>query len=198
MDLTKDTPQTAAILRKIKDLENAGYFFEAADGSLELLMKKELGQYRQFFELAEFRVIIENRGTGGLLSSAIIKVRVDGRERLTVAEGDGPVNALDQALRKALYEFYPQLKDVHLTDFKVRVLDADQGTGARVRVLIETRDAQRIWGTVGVSTNLIEAAWDALVDSIEYRLLKDAERAGAVRPASLDTAPPVPPVAHVA
>ena len=137
-------------------------------------MKKALGQHRNFFDLVGFRVIVENRNEGAVVSEATIKVRVNGVLENTVGEGDGPINALDQALRKALTKFYPSLQDVRLTDFKVRVLDAKEGTAAKVRVLIESSDSKDSWGTVGVSENIIEASWEALVDSIDYKLLKDS------------------------
>ena len=173
--LGKDTPETRAIIDEVKKMESEGYQFEGAEASFEILLKKALGKHRSFFDLVSFRVIVENRGDQKLVSEATIKVKVNGVLENTVGEGDGPVNALDQALRKALTKFYPSLKEVHLTDFKVRVLDAKEGTGAKVRVLIESRDKKDSWGTVGVSENIIEASWDALVDSIDYKLLKDSE-----------------------
>ncbi len=172
--MNKDTPEAKAIIEKVKAMESEGYQFEEAEASFEILLKKALGQHRNFFDLVGFRVIVENRGDGKLISEATIKLKVNGVLENTVGEGDGPINALDEALRKALTKFYPSLKDVHLTDFKVRVLDAKEGTGAKVRVLIESRDKKDTWGTVGVSENIIEASWGALVDSIDYKLLKDS------------------------
>ncbi len=172
-DLTKDSPETKAIIKRLKELEMEGYQFEAAESSFELVIRKHLGKYRPFFELVHFKTIgeqpSEEKDTS---SSAIVKIRVDGTEEITVAEGDGPVNALDQALRKALEVFYPILKHVSLTDYKVRVLDSKQASAARVRVLIESTDGMRTWTTVGVSTDIIQASWLALVDSIEYRLMQ--------------------------
>ena len=171
--LDKNTPEAKAVIDEVKKMESEGYQFEGAEASFELLLKKALGKHRSFFDLVGFRVIVENRGDEKLVSEATVKVRVNGVLENTVGEGDGPVNALDQALRKALTKFYPSLKEVRLTDFKVRVLDAKEGTAAKVRVLIESRDAKDSWGTVGVSENIIEASWEALVDSIDYKLLKD-------------------------
>ncbi|MFH1046606.1 MAG: alpha-isopropylmalate synthase regulatory domain-containing protein, partial [Candidatus Omnitrophota bacterium] len=150
-----------------------GYQFEAAEASFELLMKKELKKFRKFFDLQGFRVIIEKNAEGRLTSEAAIHLKVNKHKEYTVAEGDGPVNALDSALRKALLQFYPTLANMHLTDFKVRVLDEKAGTAAKVRVLIQSQDEKDSWGTVGVSENIIEASWQALADSIEYKLLKD-------------------------
>jgi 2-isopropylmalate synthase len=172
-DLTKDDPKTKRILRLIQSMENQGYHFEAADGSFELLVKKELKRYKPFFTLEGFRVSIEKREDDMLISEAIIKLNVNKKEEHTAAIGDGPVNALDNALRKALAKFYPTLSKMHLSDFKVRVLDEKAGTAAKVRVLIQSEDENSSWGTVGVSENIIEASWQALVDSVEYKLLKD-------------------------
>ena len=172
LDLSKDDPKTRKILRLVQNLENQGYYFEAADASFELLMKKALKKYKPFFTLEGFRVSIEKRKDNTLISEAIIKVRVNKKAEHTAAEGDGPVNALDNALRKALNNFYPELAKMHLSDFKVRVLDEKAGTSAKVRVLIQSQDERSSWGTVGVSENIIEASWQALVDSVEYKLLK--------------------------
>jgi len=172
--LDKERPETRQILKKIKELEQEGYQFEAAEASFELLIKKATGKHRTFFDLAGFRVIVEKRD-GEPVSEATIKLIVDGKEEHTAAEGDGPVDALDHALRKALEKFYPDLSEMHLSDFKVRVLDAQAGTAAKVRVLIESSDATTTWRTVGVSENILEASWLALVDAIEYKLLRDRE-----------------------
>ena len=161
------------VLEKIKQLEHEGYEFEAAEGSLDLNMQRAMGKYRRFFDLEGFRVIIEKRGNHEpCVSEATIKVNIEGESKHTAAEGDGPVNALDTALRKALVEAYPELKNVQLSDFKVRIIDSKAGTAAKVRVLIESTDGESEWGTVGVSENIIEASWQALVDSIEYKLLQ--------------------------
>ncbi|PHV72088.1 citramalate synthase [Sporanaerobium hydrogeniformans] len=175
--ITKDDAVTGQIIARIKELEHKGYQFEGADGTFELLVRKALGKYRPFFDLEEFKTIGEEPShSKEISSSAIIKVRVDGKVEMTAAEGEGPVNALDKALRKALEVFYPELKTVHLTDYKVRVLDTKSATAAKVRVLIESTDGEDYWSTVGVSTDIIEASWIALVDSIEYKLIKDIEK----------------------
>ncbi|MFA5361885.1 MAG: citramalate synthase [Candidatus Omnitrophota bacterium] len=173
LDLKKDDPQTKKILALLQKLENQGYHFEAAEASFELLMKRALKKYKKFFELEGFKVVIEKVSDGKITSEAVIKLKVKGMREHTVAEGDGPVNAMDTALRKALKQFYPTLSKMHLSDFKVRVLNEKAGTAARVRVLISSQDENETWSTIGVSENIIEASWQALVDSIEYKLLKD-------------------------
>lgn len=173
--LKPDSPQLQSILDELKSLEHQGFQFEGAEASFELLLKKLLGFHKRFFDLIGFRVIVSKRkGDGEPLSEATIMLKVGKNIEHTAATGNGPVNALDNALRKALYKFYPQLKSVKLHDYKVRVLTAGKGTSAKVRVLIESGDDTSRWGTVGVSENIIEASWQALVDSIEYKLLKDA------------------------
>lgn len=175
--ITKDSPETKKIIDKLKELEHLGYHFEGAESTFELIIRKELGKYKPFFELDHFKIIGEHpAGDETFSSSAMIKVNVEGKVEITASEGDGPVNALDKALRKALEVFYPELKNVHLTDYKVRVLDTKEATAAKVRVLIESTDGEDIWTTVGVSTDIIEASWVALVDSIEYKLIKDIEK----------------------
>jgi 2-isopropylmalate synthase len=173
--IDKHDPVVKALLAKIKLLETRGYQFEAAEGSFELLAKEMLGQFHENFEFKGFRVIEEKRENGEMFSEATIKVHADGRLEHTAAEGDGPVNALDNALRKALVQFYPKLREVKLEDFKVRVLEGKAGTAAKVRVLIESSDGNDRWGTIGVSTNVIEAAWLALIDSLKYKLMKDEQ-----------------------
>jgi len=172
LGLAEDASITKKILQQIKDLENQGYEFEGADGSFELLVKKTTGEYRKLFEVESFRVTVEKREDERLISEATVKVRIRGKLVHTVAEGNGPVNALDNALRKALDQDYPEIHQMHLSDYKVRILDAKAGTRARTRVLIESSDKKDIWRTVGVSPNIIEASWKALLDSIEYKLLK--------------------------
>jgi 2-isopropylmalate synthase len=174
IDLKSKDPGTTRILDHLKELESRGFQFEGAEASFELLIKKVLGTHRRFFELKGARVIVEKRREKEeAISEATIKVAVDGKVEHTAAEGKGPVHALDGALRKALYRFYPKLRTMELIDYKVRVLTAVEGTAAPVRVLIESGDKDERWGTVGVSANLIEASWQALVDAIEYKLLKD-------------------------
>jgi len=168
--LSKESPEVKEIIEKLKKLENEGYQFEGAESSFELLVKRYLGKGNEFFRVVDFKVWCD---TGrSLLNSAgaVIKVEVNGVEEITTAEGDGPVNAIDRALRRALELFYPQLKKMRLADYKVRVLDTSQATAAKVRVHVESTDGELIWGTVGVSTNIIEASCFALVDSIEYFL----------------------------
>ena len=172
--LESDSAQLQDIITQLKDLESQGFQFEGAEASFELLMKKALGLHKRFFDLIGFRVIIEKRKEGEEpLSEATIMVKVSGHIEHTAATGRGPVNALDNALRKALEKFYPLLRDVKLHDYKVRVLTAGKGTTAKVRVLVESGDKDSRWGTVGVSENIIEASYQALVDSIEYKLLKE-------------------------
>jgi 2-isopropylmalate synthase len=174
----KASPQnTKRVLKALKEMESKGYAFESADASFRILIQKALKQHKPFFELLGFRVMVEKRGKGeATLSEATVKVRVNGQEELTVAEGDGPVNALDGALRKALGRFYPEISEVVLRDFRVRILDPEEATAAKTRVLIESSDGTANWGTVGVSENIIEASWEALVDSVEYKLFREEEK----------------------
>jgi 2-isopropylmalate synthase len=156
----------------LKERESQGYQFEGAEGSFELLMRNAMGSHRPSFKLLGFRVIVEKKQEHGLLlSEATVMVQVGDVVEHTAAVGAGPVNALDHALRKALEKFYPQLREVKLLDYKVRVLSAEKGTESKVRVLIESGDHKDKWGTVGVSENIMEASWQALADSIEYKLL---------------------------
>jgi len=168
----------AKILSQVQDLEHAGYEFEAAEASFDLLVKKAAGLYRPWFERLAYRVNIEAGVDGSPITEATVKVKVGGAVAHTVSEGDGPVNALDGALRKALLPTFPGLAEVQLVDYKVRVVNPKEGTAARVRVVIESRDKADVWGTVGVSENVVEASWLALADSIEYKLFKDEEREG--------------------
>ena len=168
------------ILNNLKALEHKGYAFEAADASFRILIQKVLKKHKSFFDLEGFRVIVEKRGKDEpCISEATLKLRVKDEIEQTVAEGDGPVNALDGALRKALVRFYPEISKVQLTDFRVRILDPEDATAATTRVLIESSDGDDRWGTVGVSENIIEASWEALVDSVEYKLFKEEERKGS-------------------
>ncbi|MCB4791727.1 MAG: citramalate synthase [Elusimicrobia bacterium] len=172
LDMPKDPAATGKIIRLLKEAENKGFQFEDADGSFALLVYKAVGKYKPVFALKSFRVSVEKNTKGEMVSEATIKLLVNGREEHTVAEGDGPVNALDNSLRKALEKFYPQIKEVSLTDFKVRIINTKAGTAAKVRVLIESSDTASTWGTIGVSENIIEASWQALVDAVEYKILK--------------------------
>lgn len=171
VDLSKDRPEVREILAALKRLEHEGYQFEGAEASFELLMRRMLGQHTPTFTLKGFGVTVQKRQEGPCTSEASIRVAVDGQEEHTAAEGNGPVHALDRALRKALERFYPEIRRVRLIDYKVRVLNADAATAARVRVLIQSTDGTRTWGTVGVSENVVEASWQALVDSLDYVLL---------------------------
>jgi 2-isopropylmalate synthase len=178
LPLTEENPKVQAILDILKEKENQGYSFEGAEGSLEILMRsmdmniKDPNYYRnKFFELEGFRVLTEMY-KDTLLSEATIKVKVEGQEFHTAAEGNGPVNALDNALKKALVHFYPSIKEIDLSDFKVRII-AQAGTASVVRVLAETYDKEGSWGTIGAHENIIVASWDALVDSYIYKLLKN-------------------------
>jgi 2-isopropylmalate synthase len=163
--------QAHEILRQVKALEKQGFQFEGAEGSLELLIRRAQPGYKPPFELLDFHILVENRQGRGMLAEAAIKVRVGDEVMHTAAEGNGPVNALDLAARKALLPFYPQLAEMHLTDYKVRILDSEAGTAAQVRVLIDSACGTRTWSTVGSSANIIEASWQALADSLEYGLL---------------------------
>jgi 2-isopropylmalate synthase len=171
--LGEDGFESQKIVREIKELEDKGYQFDAAEGSLELLIKKITGRFEDPFILESFRVTIEKNREGETSSQATIKITVGSDEEITAAEGDGPVNALDNALRKALTKFFPHINEISLVDFKVRVIDGSEATAAKVRVQIETRDAREIWTTIGVSTDIIEASWQALADSVQYKLAKE-------------------------
>jgi 2-isopropylmalate synthase len=174
IDVDSKDPAIQKILDDLKELENQGFQFEGAEASFELMMKKALGTKKKFFDLKGFRVIIEKRKEGEeSISEATIMLTVNGEVEHTAAEGNGPVNALDNALRKALEKFYPEVKDMVLADYKVRILDERSGTEAMTRVLVESRDNDSRWGTVGVSANIIEASWQALVDSVEFKLHKE-------------------------
>ena len=174
-NIAEDKQLARKILDRVQELENEGYQFEAANASFELLVKKVMGTYKPSFELIKYYVTTEKRTSGEMANEASVKLKVGDKIQHVVGEGDGPVNALDAALRKALENIYPALKEMHLIDYKVRVVNARAGTAARVRVIIESRDKTSIWGTVGCSENIIEASWQALTDSVEYKLQKDAK-----------------------
>ncbi len=173
IDLGTDELISRKIVAEIKTMEDKGYQFDAAEGSLALLIKKITGEFQDPFQLESFQVI--NTKTDGRHSQchATVKISVGDEEELTAAEGNGPINALDHALRKALTKFYPQIWEMHLVDFKVRIIEGSEGTAANVRVLLDSRDDSDLWSTIGVSTNVIDASWHALVDSIQYKLSKD-------------------------
>lgn len=172
IDLKKESPETRKILQKVQERENEGYQYEAAEASFELLIHEVTGKRKKFFEFKKVEVLAENIGDKNANSKAKVILTVNGTEGHGEAQGDGPVNALDNALKKALVSFYPQVQEIHLDDYKVRVVNSEAGTAAKVRVFIETRDEKNIWTTVGVSTNIIEASWQALVDAIEYKLTR--------------------------
>lgn len=175
--ITKSSPQVAELVAKMKELEFEGYQFEGADGSFELLARKVIGRYKPFFTLHYYQTNgVNPRPEEGVCACAQIKVEVEGQIEVTAGEGDGPVNALDIALRKALSRFYPAVNQIRLTDYKVRVLDGKSATAAKVRVLIESSDGKSTWTTVGVSCDVMEASWLALCDSFEYKLINDIEK----------------------
>jgi 2-isopropylmalate synthase len=171
LGLEIDGKALGEVVEQLKELEYQGYHFEAADGSLELLMRRAAGSVPEFFDVESFRVISDDDGHGGFETEATLKVKVAGERYVTTAEGNGPVNALDGALRKALDPHLPALRSIHLTDYKVRVLDTNRGTAAITRVLLDSTDGERDWTTIGVSENIIEASWQALHDSIVFGLL---------------------------
>jgi 2-isopropylmalate synthase len=181
--LELDSGLTARVLDRVQDLENEGYQFEAAEASFLLLVLRLAGRHRLWFDPRGFHVSVSGHLEADRTTSteATIKLKVDGVLEHTVSEGDGPVNALDGALRKALEDHYPQLAEMSLVDYKVRVINARAGTAARVRVVIESKDRDEVWGTVGVSENIIEASWLALVDSFEYKLAKTARAVSRAR-----------------
>jgi 2-isopropylmalate synthase len=173
--LAEQPEHMKAIVEKVQELENRGYQFEAAEASFDLLVRKVIGDWRPFFKLHGFRVSSDLTREGVESTEATIRLEVDGRMEHTASQGNGPVNALDGALRKALEKFYPALREVQLVDFKVRVINAREATAAKVRVTIESSDGRERWNTVGVSENIIEASWAALLDSVEYKLLKERD-----------------------
>ena len=176
LDFPADKKVQQQFIAKIKEMEYQGYQFEGAEGSFELLLKKEAGEFDSGFRLESFHVTANKRGGQPVYSEASVKISVGDDSYHTAADGNGPVAALDNAIRKALEMFYPKLKEMHLVDYKVRVLDARDATSAKVRVLIESTDGDSSWSTIGVSTDIIEASWIALTDSISYKLLKDGKR----------------------
>ncbi|MFA6170534.1 MAG: citramalate synthase [Candidatus Margulisiibacteriota bacterium] len=171
IDLKKDSPEIKGLIKTLKEMENQGYSFEEGEASFEMLVKKALGQFKPYFDLEEFRVETGKQGLASAKVNAFIKLKVGDKHYDASAGGDGPVNALDNALRKVLEGLYPQLKEMKLTDYKVRVLNTEAGTAAKVRVTVESADDSKVWGTVGVSENVTEASWLALIDSIEYKLM---------------------------
>jgi 2-isopropylmalate synthase len=167
LGLELDDEAATGVVQRVKELEHRGYHYEAADGSFELLLRKETGEYEPLFRLESWRAIVEKRADGRVETEATIKIWVQGERFVRTAEGNGPVNALDRALREALVETHPHLRDIELVNFKVRILDETKGTGAVTRVLLDASDGEDVWGSIGVSENVIEASWEALVDSLE-------------------------------
>jgi 2-isopropylmalate synthase len=172
-DLSHDRDLVSRVTERVKVLESRGYTFEAADASFELLLREEVeGQRPSFFEVESWRAITESSPHGEALSEATVKLRAGGERVVAVGEGNGPVNALDHALRQAIGQLYPELAKIELVDFKVRILDTEHGTDAVTRVLISTSDGQTTWETVGVGANVVQASWEALVDGLVYGLLR--------------------------
>jgi 2-isopropylmalate synthase len=166
--LSLDDATASRVVERVKELEHRGYHYEAAAGSFELLLRRETGDYEPLFTLESWRAIVEKRADGRVETEATIKIWVDGERYVRTAEGNGPVNALDKALRDALVEIHPHLADIDLVNFKVRILDETKGTGSVTRVLLDASDGDQLWGSIGVSENIIEASWEALVDSLEF------------------------------
>lgn len=176
LNLDKSSPEGKAIIQKIKELEHQGYQYEGAEASFELLLRKGLGEYKEVFTVESVKIHMEKLRNGESITEATVKLRVQDNIVHTVAEGNGPVNALDNALRKALEQFFPAIRDMYLSDYKVRVLSEHEATASKVRVLIESTDGKDSWSTVGVSSNVIEASWEALLDSMNYVLLRKCDK----------------------
>ncbi len=182
--ITLDDAAAGRVIERVKELEHRGYHFEAADGSFELLLRRETGQIEPLFRLESWRAIVEKRADGRVETEATIKIWVNGERYVRTAEGNGPVNALDRALRDALVEIHPHLADIDLVNFKVRILDEAKGTGAITRVLLDASDGEAVWGSIGVSENVIEASWEALVDSLEFGMQVTRPAPDAATPAN--------------
>jgi 2-isopropylmalate synthase len=175
LQLEGDDARVATVLKRLKTREHEGYHYEAADASFDLLLREELAPHDPLFRLESFRVIVEKREDGKAVVEATIKIHVGGERIISTAEGNGPVNAMDSALRQAIVSKYPHLADIELVNYKVRILDETKGTGAVTRVLLDASDGEESWGSIGVSENIIEASWEALVDSIEFGMLRGRE-----------------------
>ena len=176
--IDRKSPEVREILQTLEKMEKEGYVYESADASFKMLIKKVLKEHKSFFELEGFRVIVEKRGKNEpCVSEATLKLKVNGETAFTVGDGDGPVDALNMALRRALHEFYPSIDGVYLADYRVRILDPEEATAAKTRVVIESSDGEHAWSTVGVSENIIEASWEALVDGVEYKLFLNEDHA---------------------
>ncbi|HET9105080.1 MAG TPA: alpha-isopropylmalate synthase regulatory domain-containing protein, partial [Solirubrobacteraceae bacterium] len=194
--ITLDDRTAVKVLEQVKEREHHGYHYEAADGSLELLIRKATGDYVPLFVLESWRVIVEKRADDRVATEATVKLWAppgpDAVRYVRTAEGNGPVNALDAALRAALVDIYPELGDIELVNFKVRILDETKGTGAVTRVLLDASDGDLVWGSIGVSENVIESSWEALVDSLEYGMHVRTAAGTARAAAAADPAPPSP------
>jgi 2-isopropylmalate synthase len=173
-----DDAVASRVVERVKELEHRGFQFEAADGSFDLLIRRETGDYAPLFRLESWRVMAEKREDGRVETEATIKLWVDGKRYVRTAEGNGPVHALDRALRDAIGERFPHLRDIKLVNYKVRILDEWKATGATTRVLLDASDGAQTWGAIGVHENVIEASWDALVDSLEAGMLRSRAAAG--------------------
>jgi 2-isopropylmalate synthase len=184
VELDADSARRA--IDKVKELEHRGYHFEAADASFDLLLRRESGDYEPLFRLESFRVVTDKREDGKVQTEATVKVWAKGERYIRVAEGNGPVNALDRALRAAIADLYPRLRDIDLVNYKVRIIDEHKGTAAVTRVLIDASDGDATWGTIGVSENIIEASWEALVDSLEYAMHSESDRPAPAKEESVD------------
>ena len=171
LGITLEGDEAIKLADRVKEREHQGYHYEAADGSLELLMRRETGDFTPLFKLESWRVIVEKNAEAGVRTEATVKVWADGERHLSTAEGNGPVNALDRALRSAIGRAHPEIKQIELVNFKVRILDENRGTDSVTRVLLDATDGESVWGTIGVSPNVIEASWEALVDSLEFGML---------------------------
>ncbi len=182
----------ADVVEQVKAREHAGYHYEAADGSFELLLRKQTGEYEPLFRLESWRAIVEKRADGRVETEATIKIWIDGERYVRTAEGNGPVNALDRALREGLAEIYPHLADIELVNFKVRILDETKGTGAVTRVLLDVSDGTNVWGSIGVSENVIEASWEALVDSLEFGMQPGSTHSAGVSATAGSSDPAAP------
>ena len=169
--IEKDSIETKKVIEKLKELEHQGYQYEAAEGSFELVIRDELGESNELFEIEDFKIIEEKRSADIISAYAMLKICVDGKSVITAAEGDGPVNALDKALREGLIRFFPQLSELHLIDYKVRVLDSKEATASKVRVLVESTDGNKTWTTIGVSTNVIKASFIDLFEALKLKML---------------------------
>lgn len=178
LDLEMDGEEARTVVSRIKELENRGFQFEGAEASVELLIRRNRPDYCPPFELIDFHVLVRDKEEGMMASDAMVKIKIGDDVMLTAAEGNGPVDALGKAVRKSLLPYYPQLDPVHLVDYKVRILDGEAGTAAQTRVLIDSSDGERVWSTVGSSTNIIEASWQALADSLECALWKSFDKNG--------------------